>query len=162
MCWVMPPASPAATSVDADGVEQRGLAVVDVTHDGDDGRADDLDHASGVFEEAFDGLVLELLFDGDDLGVGSELAGYFFDEFAFERLVDGDEDALHQEGGDEVLAADFELFGEVFYADAFGDGDGLGDGQRLTRELRAAVTRWRLEALHRAFLGLLVALSAAA
>src|SRR6185503_12047002 len=41
----------------ADGVEQRGLAVVDVAHDGDDGRADDLDEAGGVLEETFDGFV---------------------------------------------------------------------------------------------------------
>ena len=116
----------------ADGVEQRGLAVVDVAHDRDDWRADDLDHAGGVFEEAFDGFVLELLFDGDDGGVGAELAGDVFDQLAFEGLVDGDEDALHQEGGDQVLAANVELFGEVLDADAFGDRDGLGDGQRLT------------------------------
>ena len=94
--------------------------------------------------------------------VGAELAGDVLDQLAFERLVDGDEDALHQQGGDEVLAADVELFGEVLDADAFGDRDGLGDGQRLARDLRAAVTRRRLEALHRAFLGLLVALTAAA
>ena len=81
----------------ADGVEQRGLTVIDVTHDGDDGRAHDLDHAGGVFEEAFDGFVLKLLFDRDDDGVGAELAGDVFDELAFERLVDGDEDALHEQ-----------------------------------------------------------------
>ena len=34
----------------------------------------------------------------------------------------------------------------------------LGDGQGLAGDLRAAETRWRLEALHRAFFGLLVAL----
>jgi hypothetical protein len=124
MCWVMPPASPAGDVGGADGVEQRGLAVVDVAHDGDDRRADDLDHAGGVFEEAFDGLVFELLFDGDDGGVGAELARDILDELAFERLVDGDEDALHQQGGDEVLAADVELFGEILDRDAFGDGDG--------------------------------------
>ena len=39
MCWVMPPASPAGDVGVADGVEQRGLAVVDVAHDGDDRRA---------------------------------------------------------------------------------------------------------------------------
>ena len=38
MCWVMPPASPATTLVCADAVEQEGLAVVDVAHDGDDRR----------------------------------------------------------------------------------------------------------------------------
>ena len=38
MCWVMPPASPLDHVGRADGVEQRGLAVVDVAHDGDDRR----------------------------------------------------------------------------------------------------------------------------
>ncbi len=161
MCWVMPPASPAATSVDADGVEQRSLAVVDVTHDGDDGRAHDLDHAGGVFEEALDGFVFELLFNRDDLGVGAELARDILYQLAFERLVDGDEHALHQQHCDQILAAHVELFGEVLDRDAFGDGDGLGDRQRLARHLDAAVTRWRLKALHRAFLHLLVALTAA-
>ncbi len=146
----------------ADGVEERGFAVVDVAHDGDDGRADDFDHAGGVFEEAFDGFVLELLFDGDDLSVGSELAGDVFDELGVEGLVDGDEDALHEKGGDEIFAADVEFFGEVLDADAFGDRDGLGDRERLTRDRRAAETWWRLEALHRAFFGLLVALIASA
>ena len=51
------------------------------------------------------------------------------DEFAFKGLVDGDEDALHQEAGDEVLAADVEFFREVLDRDAFRDRDGLGDGQ---------------------------------
>ena len=41
MCCVMPPASRSATRVVADGVEQAGLAVVDVAHDGDDRRARD-------------------------------------------------------------------------------------------------------------------------
>ena len=146
----------------ADGVEERGFAVVDVAHDGDDGRTDDLDHAGGVFEEAFDGFVLELLFDGDDGGVGAELAGDVFDQLTFEGLVDGHEDTLHKEGGDEVFAANVELFGEVLDADAFGDRDGAGDGERLTGDGRAAEAWWRLEALHRAFFGLLVALSATA
>ena len=35
MCWVMPPASRLGDVGLADGVEQRGLAVVDVAHDGD-------------------------------------------------------------------------------------------------------------------------------
>ena len=39
MCCVMPPASPAATRRGADVVQQRGLAVVDVAHDGDHRRA---------------------------------------------------------------------------------------------------------------------------
>ena len=38
MCWVMPPASPAATFGFANDIQQRGFAVVNVAHDGDDGR----------------------------------------------------------------------------------------------------------------------------
>ena len=111
-----------------DGVEQRGFAVIDVAHDGDDRGPRDLDQAGGVFEEALDGLVFELLFDGDDLGVGAELAGDVLNQLTVERLVDGDEDTAHEQDGDEVLAADIEFFGEVLDADAFGDGDGARDG----------------------------------
>ena len=39
MCWVMPPASPAVTLRFADGVQDGGLAVVDVAHDHDHRRA---------------------------------------------------------------------------------------------------------------------------
>ena len=38
MCWVMPPASSSHDVGLAERVEQLGLAVVDVTHDGDDRR----------------------------------------------------------------------------------------------------------------------------
>ena len=38
MCWVIPPASPGGHLGLADRVEQRGLAVVHVAHDGDHGR----------------------------------------------------------------------------------------------------------------------------
>ena len=41
MCWVMPPASLGDDRRLADRVEQRRLAVVDVAHDRDDGRAGD-------------------------------------------------------------------------------------------------------------------------
>ena len=75
MCWVMPPASPATTLAVADLVEQRGLAVVDVTHDRDDRRAG--------FEEVFVVVVavvehrlqldLLLLARLDEQQVGAEL-----------------------------------------------------------------------------------------
>ena len=145
----------------ADGVEERGLAVVDVAHDGDDGRADDFDQAGGVFEEAFDGLVLDLLFDGDDGGVGAELAGDVLDELGVERLVDGDDDAAQEQRGDEVLTANVELLGEVLDGDALGDGDGPGDGEGLAGDLATPPSAAAAEALDRAFLVLLVALVAA-
>src|SRR5581483_10409933 len=143
----------------ADGVEQRGLAVVDVTHDGDDRRADDLDESSGVFQEAFDGLVLELLFDGDNLGVGAELAGDGLDELSIERLVDGDHHAAEEQGSDEVFAADLELLGEILDGNALSNGDGAGNRQVAFRDLRGAHARGI--ALERNFLVLDVALIAA-
>ncbi len=145
-----------------DRVEQRGLTVIDVAHDGDDRRARDLDQAGGVFEQAFDGFILHLLFDRENDGVRTELARNILRQLAVERLVHGDEDAAHQQRGDEVLAAHFELLGEVLDADAFGDGDRPRDGQRLGGDHGPAVTRRRLEALHRAFLALLVTLATAA
>ena len=63
---------------------------------------------------------------------GAELGGDVLDHLGVERLVDGDEDAAHQQGGDQVLGADFELFGQVLDADALGDRDLAGDGQRLS------------------------------
>ena len=58
----------------ADGVEQRGLAVIDVAHDGDHGRARNLELVGLLgFENFFDGLVGELFFVADDGGGGAEL-----------------------------------------------------------------------------------------
>ena len=78
----------------ADGVEQRGLAVIDVAHDGDHGRTRHFELA-GVFgfENFFDGLVGDLFFVADDGGRGAELGGHVLDHLGVERLVDGDEDA---------------------------------------------------------------------
>ena len=145
-----------------DRIEQRSLSVVDVAHDGDDRRAHDLGHAGRVFEEALDRLVLHLLFDGDDGCVRAELSRHILHQLAFERLVDGDEDTAHQQRCDQVLAANVELLGEVLHADAFRHRDGAGDRQWLVRNLCSAKTWRRSEALHRAFLGLLVTLVAAA
>ena len=53
----------------ADGVEQRGLAVIDVAHDGDHGRARHFELAGVLgFENFFDGLVGNLFFVADDGG----------------------------------------------------------------------------------------------
>ena len=76
-------------------------------------------------------LVGHLVFKGDDLGVGPELAGDILHQLGVERLVHGDEHAAHQQAGDQVFAANFELFREVLDADAFRHRNGAGDGQRL-------------------------------
>ena len=140
----------------ADGVEQRGLAVIDVAHDGDDRGTRNFELAGVLgFENFFDGLVGEFFFVADDGGAGAELGGHILDHLGVERLVDGDEDAAHEQGGDEVLGADFELLGQVLDADAFGHGDFAGDGQRLIAEMCGPAKTWRRhKALHWAFLGL--------
>ena len=126
MCWVMPPASPAATLVRADVVEQRGLAVIDVTHDGDHGRTRRfglgrfcalqiffdlvvLEHLGGVahlLDDEHRGVLVDGLVDGrhhahvhhglDDFG---GLHGHLLRDFLRrDGLADGDF-ALHRRGG---------------------------------------------------------------
>ena len=114
------------------------------------------------FEHFFDGLVRQLFFVADDVGGRAELGGHVLHHLGVERLVDGDEDAAHEQGGDQVLGADFELLGQVLDADALGDGDLAGDGQRLGAVLHAAIAWRRHKALHRAFFGLGILLLASA
>ena len=89
MCWVMPPASPATTFGVADAVEQRGLAVVDVTHHGDDRRAR-LEQRLVVFvvvvAEHREELDLLLLAGLDEQHLGAERLGDQLDHLVGERL----------------------------------------------------------------------------
>ncbi len=91
----------------ADGIEQRGLAVIDVAHDGDHGRTCHAFRGSASF---FTGRGLGdflggLLFEGDHVGVSSEEARHLAGQFGVERLVDGGEDAASQQTRDQVLGA---------------------------------------------------------
>ena len=77
MCWVMPPASPATTSVEADAVQQQRLAVVDVAHDGDDRWAGPLVGVVLlvlVLEVAGQQLGLLFLAGVDEADLGADLA----------------------------------------------------------------------------------------
>ena len=96
---------------------------------------------AGVLEQAFDGLVLKLIFNGDDGGVRAELAGDGFDQLAIERLVDRDHDAAEKQSGDEILGTHLELLGEILDRDAFGDRDGAGNGEITLGDLRGAHAR---------------------
>jgi hypothetical protein len=90
----------------ADGVQQRGLAVIDVAHDSDHGRTGNLELAGVIgFENFLDGLVGDLFLVADDGGGRAELGGDVLDHLGVEGLVDGDHDAAHQQGGDQVLGA---------------------------------------------------------
>ncbi len=111
------------------------------------------------FENLFDGLVGHLFFKADNRSVGTELTRDILDQFAVERLVDGDEDSAHQQRCDQVLATNIQLLRKFLYADAFGNGNGASDRHRLLRGISAHAWR-RNKALHRAFFALLVALVA--
>ena len=132
----------------ADGIEERGLAVIDVAHDGDNGRTRDgfraflaaLDGGGGIFR----GLFLE----GDDFGVGSEEARHFAGELGVEGLIDGGEHAANHEARDYILGANAELLGQVFYGNAFRNCDVARDRRGLVADGHA---RRRSVALHRAF-----------
>ena len=96
----------------ADGVEQAGLAVIDVAHDGDHRRTGD-----GVEDRLvllLDGLrivvLLNLILKADDRALGSEVAGHVAGEVFAERLVDGGEDATSQQARNQILGADVRAF----------------------------------------------------
>ncbi len=133
----------------ADGIEQRGFAVIDVAHDGDHGRTRQAFGGGAFFAGVAGGDVFRvLLFEGDDVGFSAEEARHLRCQVGFKGLVDGREHAFREQTRDQILSADFKLLGEIFYADAFGNGDGASDRQRLVRKRKP---RRRSEALHRAF-----------
>src|SRR5580765_2229129 len=71
-----------------------------------------------------------------------------FGQFEIQTLVHRGHHTLHQQAGDQVFGAHAQLFRQVFYADAFTNGDGSRDGKRLVRQRQTR--RWN-KALHRAF-----------
>ncbi len=117
MCWVMPPASLVDDVGVAQRVEQLGLAVVDVTHHGDDRRP-----RREVLLVALVGAELEvegleqlavLVLGGDDLDDVVELLTEQLQRLVVDRLGGGDhlaevEQHLHQRG-----RLDVDLVGEV-------------------------------------------------
>ena len=133
MCCVMPPASDVGHLGLADGVEQRGLAVVDVAHDGD--------HRSAVAQVGLivDELVdLVLLFLGVlDLDLALELLGQDDDGVVGQRLRDGDHLAQLDHGLDDLGRAHLQRFGEVLDGGAARHRHrALGSGRRLALDRR--------------------------
>ena len=116
MCWVMPPASPDDDIGVANGVEQRGLAVVDMAHDGHDGRAR-LEVLAGV------GRVEQALLDvglGDALDRVAHFLGDELRRVGVDHIGDLVHVALLHQQADHVDAALRHAVGE------FLNGDGLG------------------------------------
>ena len=99
MCCVIPPNSPATTSVSRIGVQELGLPVVDVAHDGHDRRTR---HEPASFDLLL-GLGVELFLDPDDLGLMAQVGRDQLDGVVGERRgrghhLPGHEQDLHDVG----------------------------------------------------------------
>ncbi len=104
----------------ADRVEQAGLAVVHVAHDGHDGSA-----WQQISRALFLDLLFlnDLLFERDYLHDAVESLGEVCCGRNVERLVDAGENAAVEQCLQQVLRANIELFSEIADGDAFRDGD---------------------------------------
>ncbi len=134
MCWVMPPASPATTSVDADAVQQERLAVVDVAHDGHDWRPRSL---IGVLffvfllEVAGQQLGFLLLAGIDQSHFGADLGREQLDHVVGQRLRRHDHLALQHQEAHDVAGAAVQLGAEIAGRRAALDDDlTFGHGRR--------------------------------
>ena len=126
MCWVIPPASDFDHFRLADGVEQRGLAVVDVSHDGHNGCP--WREIGRIVDERLRAFLL--LFGVLDLHLALELLGQDEDGIVGERLGDGDHLAQPDEGLDEFAGAYLQSLAQVLDAGAALDLDGRVDSGR--------------------------------
>src|SRR5437763_1943476 len=124
--------------------------MIHVAHDGHHWRARVPAAGIRLRRQAFFHLLLGLLLKADDISIGAELPRHLAGQCRVQCLIDGGEHAPRQQARDNFLGAHTQLLRQIFYADAFGDGDGPRDGQRLAGDRCHA--RWRTEALHRAFL----------
>ena len=111
-----------------DRVEQLGLTVVDVTHDGDDRRTGH--HVLGVveffgFEVDVEGLeqLAVLVLGGDDLDVVAELCAQGLEGVLVEGLRGGRHLAQGKEDRHECCGIDVDLLGEVSKGCALADAD---------------------------------------
>ena len=107
----------------ADVVQQRGLAVVDVAHDGDDRRTG---------EEVLLGILDVLVLEGVLGGLGqlhfqlhAELGANQLRGVEVQFVVDGGDDAQHHQLFDDLAGRLADALGEVAH------GDGLGGHERL-------------------------------
>ncbi len=106
----------------ADRVEERGLAVVDVTHDRDHRRAD-LEIVVVVLEL---GRLRVLVTDGDDLDLAIELAREHLDGLVGERLRERRHLTEHHQLLDDLGDANAEVLGDVLDRGTRGDLDQIG------------------------------------
>ena len=136
----MPPASPATHIGLAQRVEQRGLAVIDMAHDGDDRRAR---HQIGPSSSVAALQALQHVGFGDALDGVAVFGGDQFGGVGVDHVVDRRHHAVLHQHLDDVDDAARHAVGE------FGDGDGFGNrhfaraGGTGGLRLLALVTRCR-------------------
>ena len=131
-------------------IEQGGLAVIHVPHDRDH-RGTWYGFGATLFASRgrVGYIFLRLLFEADDVRVGSEEARHLARQLCIERLIDRGKYASRQQTGNQILRANIQLLRQILHADAFRDGDVPRDRLRLIRKRKP---RRRNIALHRAFL----------
>ena len=141
MCWVMPPASPAIDVGGADGVEQLGLAVVDVAHDGDDrGTRDQVGLAALVLAELqVEGAqqLAVLVLGGDDLDVEVQLLAQQAQRVVVDRLGGREHLAELEHHGHEVGRRGVDPLGEVGQRGAAGQPDDRAVAARAAERRRS-------------------------
>ena len=132
----------------ANRVEQRGFAVIDVPHDRNHGRTNSSFRSSLFAGRSRIDFLRCLLFERDHIRVCTEESRHFTGQLRIECLVNRGEHAFHQKPRNQILRSNIQLFREIFYADAFRDRDAARNRLGLIRHHHA---RWRRIALHRAF-----------
>src|ERR1039458_9598042 len=110
----------------ANDVQQRRLAVIHVTHDGDHRRA--LLQILGVLGGLHGLHGLHLIADGG--GGSAELARHVGGQLGIERLVDGRVNAAIHQLLNEQSGLHVQLLGKLLHGDAFRNGDFAADGRR--------------------------------
>jgi hypothetical protein len=98
----------------ADAVEQRGLAVIDVSHDRDDGSARHFHVVRARLDQLFELFFNLHLFERHERHFVAETLSEVNRHFVVERLVDRGEDAALQQQRHDVFRLDAELFGKLF------------------------------------------------
>ena len=112
---------------DADRVEQRRLAVVDVPHDRDDRGARDGVFRLDVFSFHFEHVLLERA----ELQFGAKLARDHRRGVGVHRAVDRHHQPLVEQLLQDILYALVQLVGEIFHRHAFDESNRARDGRRL-------------------------------
>jgi hypothetical protein len=109
-----------------DGIQQRCFAVIDVTHDGNHGRAPD---AVGRFLGELE-FLRALFLEADFICGSAEFARDLLSHLHFQVLINGGEDFLFDQLLDDQVGLDAQLFGQFLDGDAFRNRDFAVDGRR--------------------------------